>query len=239
MDEVRKVLSERFVAVQEKDVIADRFMDEYEISAIRENYGELAEGKIPDMEEKLEMLNAEYKSAKKDYESRLSALLTQFKDLVTLAKEGIKNYPLDMANTFRIPVSGHYLYYTWVDNSFKLALVQCIPNHEHGDLFNSGEQNKESFENMGYILPDVPINDTRVNLRRIDGVEVWEEDGYDVWVEQWIEDFSDEDTGEVVSIQRHKCHQVLIEESPWRKEGVDETGKQEGKTEQVSGESEE
>lgn len=56
-------------------------------------------------------------------------------------------------------------------------------------------------------------------------VEVWEEEGYDVWLEQWIEDWVDESTGESTPIQRHELHRSPIEESPWRKEEEnDETG---------------
>ena len=95
---------------------------------------------------------------------------------------------------------------------------------------------------MGYELPDIDVKDTRKNLRKFgkgeDIVEVWEENGQDVWLEQWVEDFLDEASGEVVSIQRHEWHRVAIEESPWRKEeDNDETGTQERETVEVSDES--
>lgn len=46
MDDVKKKLAENFVTIQEKDVIANRVMDDYEISTIRANYGEIAEEQI-------------------------------------------------------------------------------------------------------------------------------------------------------------------------------------------------
>ena len=97
---------------------------------------------------------------------------------------------------------------------------------------------------MGYELPNVDFKDTRKNVRRFgegeDIIEVWEEDGQDVWLEQWIEDFVDEDTSEVVPIERHEWHRVPIEESPWRKEDEnDETSTQEGETNEIPEESEE
>lgn len=244
MDDVKKKLSEHFVTIQEKDVIANRVMDEYEISTIRANYGEIAEEQMPEIEAQFENLKAEFNTAKKEFEAKISSLHTQFKDLVNLAKKGIKDYPLKMVDTFRIPVMGYYLYYSWVNEAFRLALVQEIPKHEYNDLFNSGEKNQEAFKELGYELPDIDVKDTRKNLRKFckgeDIVEVWEENGQDVWLEQWVEDFLDEASGEVVSIQRHEWHRVAIEESPWRKEeDNDETGTQERETVEVSDESEE
>ena len=244
MDEIKKKLAENFIAIQEKDVIANRVMDDYEISTIRANYGEIAEEQMPELEAQLESLKAKFNNEKKEFEAKISALHTQFKDLVNLAKKGVRDYPLKMIDTFRIPVMGYYLYYSWVNDAFRLALVQEIPKHEYNDLFNSGEKNQEAFKELGYDLPNVDFKDTRKNVRQFgegeNSVEVWEEDGYDVWLEQWIEDFVDESTGESIPIQRHELHRSPIGESPWRKEGNnDETGTQEGETIEVSEESEE
>lgn len=244
MDDVKKKLEENFVTIQEKDVIANRIMDSYEISSIRANYGEIAEEQLPELESRFENLKAEFNVAKKDFESRIGSLHTQFKDLVHMAKKGIKDYPLNMADTFRIPIMGYYLYYSWVNESFRLALVQEIPKHEYNDLFNSGEKNQEAFKALGYDLPNIDVKDTRINVRRFgkgeDIIEVWEEDGCDVWLEQWIEDYVDESTGEALSIERHEWHRVSISESPWRKEEYnDEASTQEGTTVEVPADSEE
>lgn len=244
MDDVRKKLSENFVTIQEKDVIANRIMDDYEISVIRSNYGEIAEEQMPELETKFESLKAEFNAAKKEFEAKISSLHTQFKDLVNLAKKGIKDHPLNMCDTFRIPVMGYYLYYSWVNEAFRLALVQEIPKHEFNDLFNSGERNQDAFKALGYDLPNINVKDTRLNLRKFgEGesmIEVWEEDGCDVWVEQWIEDLLDEDSGELIPTHNHELHKVSIDESPWRKEeNNDETSASEGEAIEVPTEAEE
>lgn len=244
MDDIKKKLAENFIAIQEKDVIANRVMDDYEISTIRANYGEIAEEQMPELEAQLESLKAKFNNEKKEFEAKISALHTQFKDLVNLAKKGVRDYPLKMIDTFRIPVMGYYLYYSWVNDAFRLALVQEIPKHEYNDLFNSGEKNQEAFKELGYDLPNIDFKDTRKNVRQFgEGeniVEVWEEDGYDVWLEQWIEDLVDSSTGESTSVQRHELHRSPIEESLWRKEeNNDETSTQEGEAIEVSEEPEE
>ncbi|WP_300701265.1 hypothetical protein [Bacteroides sp.] len=244
MDDVKKKLSENFVTIQEKDVIANRIMDDYEISILRANYGEIAEKQMPELESQFEALKSEFNSAKKEFEAKIASLHTQFKDLVSLAKKGIRDYPLKMIDTFRIPIMGYYLYYSWVNESFRLALVQEIPKHEYDDLFNSGEMNQKAFEALGYELPNINVKDTRKNVRKFgkgeDTIEVWEENGEDVWLEHWVEAFLDEDNGEVVPIQRHEWHRVPIEESPWRREENNEqTCTQEGETDEISAEVEE
>lgn len=244
MDDVKKKLAESFVTIQEKDVIANRVMDDYEISTIRANYGEIAEEQMPEIEAQFEDLKEKFNAEKKKIEAKISALNTQFKDLVNLAKKGIKDYPLKMIDTFRVPVMGYYLYYSWINEAFRLALVQEIPKHEYNDLFNSGEKNQEAFKVLGYELPNVDFKDTRKNVRIFgegdDKIEVWEEDGQDVWMEQWIEDSVDENTGEVIRVQQHEWHRESIEESPWRKEEQNEqTGTQEGTTNEIPAESEE
>lgn len=244
IDDIKKKLAENFITIQEKDVIANRVMDDYEISTIRANYGEIAEEQMPELEAQLETLKAKFNNEKKEFEAKISALHTQFKDLVNLAKKGVRDYPLKMIDTFRIPVMGYYLYYSWVNDTFRLALVQEIPKHEYNDLFNSGEKNQEAFKELGYDLPNVDFKDTRKNVRIFgegdDKIEVWEEDGQDVWMEQWIEDSVDENTGEVIHVQQHEWHRESIEESPWRKEEQNEqTGTQEGTTDEIPAESEE
>lgn len=224
MDEIKKKLAENFISIQEKDVIANRVMDDYEISTIRANYGEIAEEQMPELEAQLESLKAKFNNEKKEFEAKISALHTQFKDLVNLAKKGVRDYPLKMIDTFRIPVMGYYLYYSWVNDAFRLALVQEIPKHEYDDLFNSGEKNQEAFKELGYDLLNVDFKDTRKNVRQFGEGE----------------NIVDESTGESIPIQRHELHRSPIGESPWRKEGNnDETGTQEGETIEVSEESEE
>lgn len=159
MDDVKKELSEHFVTVQEKDVIAERIMDDYEISAIRADYGAIAEEQMPELEERFEALKAEFYASKKEFEAKISSLHVRFKDLVNLARKGVRDYPLETADTFRIPVTGYYLYYSWVNGHFRLASVQEIPEHERDDLFNSGETNRQAFEKLGYELPAVPAGD--------------------------------------------------------------------------------
>jgi len=158
LESVKTKLEESgFIAVKQKNVKASRIMDADEISEIRAEYGEIAETDLPSLYAELSELESDYKNAKKELEGRISSANTKFKDLVSVAKKGIKDFDLDYDNTFCISVQKHYLFYTWVNGRFELALVQEIPTYNESDIFNSVETNKKVFEELGYELPEIEI----------------------------------------------------------------------------------
>lgn len=256
MEEIQQILQEKFISVQRKDVKAERHMSAEEINEIREEYGDIMESELPELRESLEALKEDYTNRKKNLESQIGSCETKVRDLVAQAKNGLEDYPLSPDESFRIPVRGHYLYYTWVDGKAILAMVQRIPDHEHGELFNSGDINDNILIEMGYELPEVEIKDTRKNVRLFTGtewgdIEVYEEEGQDVFFHRWIDDYADEDTGEVLSIDRFNVVRFYFSNSPFRdgtytpvgedieeskdqeEQEENETEKQEGETEQL------
>jgi hypothetical protein len=249
IEHVKELIAESgFVAVQQKDVIANRIMDAEEISEIRGKYGEIAENELPELYQELAELEAKFKADKKQLEAQISASNTQFKDLVGYAKRGIKDLPLEMDKTFRISVLNHYLYYTWVNDRFELALVQKIPAHQKFDIFNSVEKNKEVFEQLGFTLPEIEIEDSRVGLRRYTAgdcnYEVWEEKDKIMVSRFWKEDYLDEDTGTVITIDRQDTESYGTDNYKKDYSDIDptlneQTSTQEGTSDKVPGESEE
>ena len=220
LEGVKKAISESgFIAIQQQNVIANRVMDSEEISEIRAEYGEIAEMDLPSLYEELGALEAKYKADKKTLEGQISALNTKFKDLVSFAKRGIRDFDLDYEKTFCISVMKHYLFYTWINGRFELALVQEIPNHKGLDIFNSIEKNNEVFESLGYILPEVKIEDERTNLRRFShndsNYEVWEENGIIRVRIYWKEDIVDPETDEVVELDRTEIGKYSKENYPY------------------------
>jgi hypothetical protein len=220
LEGVKKAIADSgFIAVQQKDVIANRIMDTEEISEIRAEYGEIAETDLPSLHEELGALEAKYKADKKILEGQISALNTKFKDLVGFAKRGIRDFDLDYEKTFCISVMKHYLFYTWVNGRFELALVQEIPNHKGLDIFNSIEKNKEVFESLGYELPEIKIEDSRTNLRRFthndSNYEVWEENGIINVKIYWKEGFHDEATDDIVEIDHTEIVKYVSDNYPY------------------------
>lgn len=174
-------IANNLTAIQEKQVYAKRLMTAEEIAEIRIEYGDIAEQEIPKLRAELAEATETYKEAKERLTSLISASDTQFKDLVWLAREGVKDFEVDKANTFRIPVSGKYLYYSWTGEKMQLVKIVNIPESEKFDIFNTGTNNKEAFERMGYEVPELAI-ENRINYRTItlpdnSIAEIWEENG--------------------------------------------------------------
>ncbi|WP_418894202.1 hypothetical protein [Limibacterium fermenti] len=217
--EIKDKISVDFIAMQERGMKAERYMTEEEINGVRAEYGDLAESRIPELRSELDKITAEYKVRKENLVDRIAALDTQFKDLVHVAKQGTAEYEPEPGNAFKIPVSGHYLYYAWTGTKFQLIEVKPIPDGQRYDLFNTGDKNKESFEAAGYSIPDFPIENREryrvVELGKDDYVEIWEENGRERASHHWIEDSLDEDTGTVVSVDRHETGEFEPGENPY------------------------
>ena len=174
-------IANNLTAIQEKSVKAKRMLTADEITDIRIEYGDIAEQQIPEMQAELQEATEIYKEAKERLTSLISAANTQFKDLVWLAREGVKEIEVDETNTFRVPVSGKYLYYSWTGIGMQLVKIVDIPETEKFDIFNTGTNNKEAFERMGYEVPELII-ENRTNYRTVTlpnnaVAEIWEQDG--------------------------------------------------------------
>ena len=238
-NEIEEILKD-FIIIQDKEVFTTRILTKEEISEIRRIYGDIAEDNLPTLRLELETLIQEHKIAKELLQDRITSMNTQFLDLVAEAKNGIREYKPLSDRTFRIPVSGHYLIYTYTGTKFQLARVQQIPDSERYDLFNSGDKNKEMFAEHGYEFPDNPVLNKQ-NYRVIgddpdEYVEVWEVDGKDVGSKHWKEALLDENTGEVIDISRKERIEIPIEESPYQNEPIEA---QEGETIELQEEPEE
>lgn len=241
--QIKDKITADFIAMQERGVKASRIMTDEEINEIRAEYGDIAEQQMPELREELELITANYKAKKERLTAELTALDTQFKDLVSFAKDGTAVYEPDNENTFKIPVAGHYLYYTHTGTMFQLIAVRKIPDNERYDLFNTGEKNKEMLEAMGYKIPDFSV-ENKENYRVIefeDGerVEIWEQDGKEKVLRHYIEDFLDDDSGEIRSIESTKNEEYAIGDNPYENTFADdEIETQAGTTDEISGDAE-
>jgi hypothetical protein len=148
IEEVRKKVSEHLIAIQEKDTVAIRFLDDNEKEWIRDEYQILLENKKPRLEAELDAIIAEAKNKIKEAKAKYQAVNTEIDDLVSQVRIGTKRMELKFGETFRIPVGENYLYYSWINEKFKLAYVRPIPQWERRDVFNSSTKNAETFTEL-------------------------------------------------------------------------------------------
>lgn len=122
MDDIRKLLSGKFICDGVPSGSAVRYLDEYEKRSLRANYSELKEAK-----------------------DKLQSVITQIRDLVYQVKRGEKEVDLPADTTIRMPLNGYYLYYAWIAGKFQLCRVDKIPSWDEQNLFANLETNKQAF----------------------------------------------------------------------------------------------
>lgn len=148
IEDVRQCVASKLIAIQEKDTVATRFLDEYEKEMIRDEYQILLESKKPRLESELDAIIAEAKNKIKEAKAKYQAVNTEIDDLVSQVRIGTKKMELKFGETFRIPVGENYLYYSWINERFKLCHVRQIPQWERGDVFNSSTKNADVFKEL-------------------------------------------------------------------------------------------
>lgn len=158
-DDVEKVIekvNEYFNAEFPTNVVARRYMDEFEKMNIREEYNQIVENEQPDAERELDAAIAEAKRIKKDAEDALLAVNKRIKELAARVKEGQEDIKLSNKNTFRIALAGHYLTFTWIDDEVKLATSEKIPNWDKDKIWAQEDRNRKGMEELFDIkFPEV------------------------------------------------------------------------------------
>lgn len=152
-EEAREFVAKQFVATQEK-VEATRFMDEYEQQTMREEYSDVLENQIPELEKKASEKHAILEEAKQDAkqaDDMVKMANTKVRDLAREVKEAIKKIYLDNKNTWRIPLDGKYYYYSYFQGELQLVKIKDIPDYEKNDLLNSMSNNESSFAKLEQV----------------------------------------------------------------------------------------
>lgn len=144
MDDIRKLLSGKFICDSISSGTAVRYLDEYEKRSLRANYSELMEDEQPKYEAELAEMEAKMKELVKEAKDKLQSVVTQIRDLVYQVKRGEKEVDLP-SDTVRIPLNGHYLYYSWVAGKFQLCRIDKIPVWDEQNLFTNLETNRQAF----------------------------------------------------------------------------------------------
>lgn len=154
--EVFKKIKDEFNATFPNGENAERKYDNFEVTAIREEYCVKQENEAPKRKTELECTLAQIKQMKKDAEEAYNSVLLEIADLAAKVKNGLTDYRLSANDTMRIALNGHYLTYSWVDEKFQLCKVQPIPPFEKGGLWAQEDTNRKvMLEEFGIEFPEV------------------------------------------------------------------------------------
>lgn len=155
-DECIQVLKEKFNVLFPDGEVVERKYDKYEISAIREEYCVKQEEDAPKRKEELELVLAQIKMMKKNAEDAYNSILLEIAELAARVKNGTCDFLLPSSQTARLALNGHYLTYAWVDNEFKLAKVEKIPDWDRNGLWAQEDFNRIAMKDVfGIDFPEI------------------------------------------------------------------------------------
>ncbi|MCE5225237.1 MAG: hypothetical protein LLG05_05190 [Porphyromonadaceae bacterium] len=155
-EEMAKFLQGNLTAINQSLTVM-RHMDNKEKKELQDQYSDLLENIVPIYEKKLiesELALVSAKKELKDAEERYQSEIAKVKDLATEKKRGLREMCLDDKYTFRIPYSGNYYFYTWIDKKLRLCLVRPIPDIEKQDLYNAMGGNEAFIDKNFGSVPD-------------------------------------------------------------------------------------
>lgn len=158
-DDVEKVIekvNEYFNAEFPTKEVARRYIDDFEIRNIREEYGKIVENELPDAERELLDAIDRAKRIKKEADDALLSVRNRIKELASRVTDGKEDYKLSSKNTFRIALYGHYLTYSWVDGEVKLVKAERIPDWDKNKIWAQEDRNRKGMEELfGIKFPEV------------------------------------------------------------------------------------
>ena len=163
LEEIIKVVNDKFIALFPENELAIRKMDEFEIREVREEYCLKQENEVPKRMIELAEAIDTAKRMKKEAEDRYESLLTEIRDLAAMVKDGTREITLSPTGTIRIPLNGYYLYYSWVDEKFQLVKAVVIPEWDKRSLWSQEDRNRQAMiELFGIEFPEVEKPDNAI-----------------------------------------------------------------------------
>lgn len=155
-EEPIKLFHDKFNALFPDNEVVDRKYDDFEIQAIREEYCIKQENDVPKRKEELETVLAQIKTMKKNAEEAYNSVLLEVSDLAARVKQGTTEFRLPSTKTVRIALNGHFLFYAWVDDKFKLCKANKIPDWDRNGLWAQEDTNRQAMKEVfGIEFPEV------------------------------------------------------------------------------------
>jgi hypothetical protein len=156
VDEVIEKVNEYFNAEFPTNEVARRYIDDFEVQNIREEYAHIVEDELPQVErEQLDAID-QAKRIKKEADDNLLSVRSRIKELASRVKDGKEDYKLSSKNTFRIALNGHYLTYSWVDGEIKLVKAERVPDWDKNKIWAQEDKNRKGMEELfGVKFPEV------------------------------------------------------------------------------------
>ena len=155
-DAARIFMAENLLALQSK-LTTERFMDQTELEALRDQYADQLENVLPELRADLMKKTNEMERAKtieKEAKEMVNASRNMIEQLANEVNERVTEIELDPATTWEVVYDNRRYYYTYMDKQIKLAAVRDIPSYEMDDLISSSERNGDFFAKQMEVLSE-------------------------------------------------------------------------------------
>lgn len=149
-------VNEHFNAMFPENEKTMRYMDGYEKDCIRKEYCQLVEEVLPEAEDSIVEAKNQAKMLKDNAEGRLTAVRKQISDLAAKVSEGTVEKTLPSTKTWRIALSGYFLYYALLDGRVRLVKSEKVPPYDKSSLWAQEDRNRIAMMKLfGLDFPEV------------------------------------------------------------------------------------
>lgn len=145
---VEQQINEHFVALFPESELAQRKLDEYEISNIREEYCKIQEDLLPNALLAQQEAYEEAKRMKKEADEKVMTIQNRISELAAMVKKGTEEIRLPSTQTATFALNGYNLTYTWCDGKFQLAKAEQIPEWGRNELWSQEHTNREAMKEL-------------------------------------------------------------------------------------------
>lgn len=161
LKDAMRLIGEKFTPTFPEGQVAMRLLDQYEKTAIREEYCIIQEQILPKLQEKY----LELRHQMKDAEDEMKGKAQEINRYAMEVRAGVREQRLKASETFQIALAGYYLTYVYDNGSqtFKLAKAFEIP--DKSEIWANDERNRKAmlelfgaeFEETEGSIDDLPF----------------------------------------------------------------------------------
>lgn len=156
-----RFIRDKFTSVFPDGQTAMRLLDQYEKTAIREEYCIIQEEVLPKLQEKY----LDLRQQMKDAEDEVKGKAQEINRYAMEVRAGVREQRLKPSETFQIALNGYYLTFTWNDATKTFILAKAFEIPDRTELWANDEKNREAmldifgveFEDDGNNSDDFPL----------------------------------------------------------------------------------
>lgn len=157
-----KFIGKEFAATFPVGETTMRYLDDFEIRNIREEYCVMQENEVPKRKLNLEETLEEIKAMKKRAEQAYDSILAEVAKYAAEVKAGTREVQLNSKETFCIAIAGYYAIYTYDRTKKVFVLAKAFEVSDYNELWANEDKNREAMKKLFDLeFPETPKPEER------------------------------------------------------------------------------